>query len=660
MKIIVEGWRFLSQSYAIVNQFQLLEFLRRSNIELFHREMRYLCDWQPVTGLLSPEDEAKLRQIRAPELGQFADAVLRMQMPFDLTPANAKKTCVFGLTEHGIVQKEMLNLMNVRSLDRVHGNTETVLITSSQWSRTGFINSGANLERTVVVPLGFDPKVCYPLGQEERIHLRRKLGWDDHFIFLNVSAMNNRKGICPLLKAFAAVVEKYPDSRLVLKGTESLYSSQKAILKAMKNTLTEREIERVVPKLAYIGEDYSFAQVVQLYQAADAYVSPYLAEGFNLPVLEAIACGLPVICTAGGPTDDFTRSDFALSIESTKETMEVNGENRWIFNPKLEHLVALMGQVIDGDRFRAQANRSGPEFVRNGYTWSQVVDKLLEVLVPETSVETSPVTTSSVPTFAAGTLQQKTLKQKVASFPFWYHKIELPGGVVTPGGWPTEPEKFGIPADLTGKRVLDVGAWDGFWTFEALKRGASEVVAIDDFSDYLGRLEEADRRAWDTFDCCREAFGYDGRRCKRTEMSVYDVSEAKLGRFDVVFCFGTLYHLRYPLLALDRLAAICDGEIYVESTILDDYSPYRGGLGKGYGGGEMVMEFYPTDELHENDTNFWSPTLACLGKLVEAAGFDTVQVWKLSGQPAHLGMCRGFAMGRKMEGSGRRGDAGTR
>ncbi|MDY6936472.1 MAG: glycosyltransferase [Cyanobacteriota bacterium] len=634
MKIIVEGWRFISQSYAIVNQFQLLELLRRSNLELFHREMPYLCDWQPMTGLLVPEDEAKLRQISTPPPGEFADALLRMHMPFDLTPGNAKKTCVFGLTEHGIVQKEMLNLMGVKSLHQVHANTDTVIITSSQWSRTGFIESGANPDRTVVVPLGFDPKICYPLGQEERIHLRRKLGWDNHFIFLNVSAMNNRKGICPLLKAFAAATEKYPHARLVLKGTESLYSSRKSVLTGMKNTLTDREIERVVPRLAYIGEDYSFAEVAQLYQAADAYISPYLAEGFNLPVLEAIACGLPVICTRGGPTDDFTRSDFALPIESHQETMRINGEDRWIFNPNLEQTIELMGQAIEDNEFRARANRSGPEFVRNGYTWSQVVDKLLEVLVPEMTTTPSPT-------------RQQTLQEKVASFPFWYHKIELPGGIVTPGGWPTEPEKFGIPQDLTGKRVLDVGAWDGYWTFEALKRGAAEVVAIDDFSDYLGRLETSDRRAWDTFDCCREAFGYDARQCQRTEISVYEVSEAKLGRFDVVFCFGTIYHLRYPLLALDKLAAICDGEIYVESSILDDFSPYRGGLGKGYGGGQMVMEFYPTDELHDNSTNYWSPTLACLGQLVKAAGFATVQVWKLSDRPAHLGMCRGFAMGRK-------------
>ncbi len=240
------------------------------------------------------------------------------------------------------------------------------------------------------------------------------------------------------------------------------------------------------------------------------------------------------------------------------------------------------------------------------------------------------------------------LRRKVAGFPFWYHRIELPGGVVTPGPAPINKDAYKIPADLAGKRVLDVGAWDGFWSFEALRRGARQVVAIDDFSDLLGRLDRSQRRAWEAFDLCRDAFGYDQERCRRLELSVYDVSEDRLGRFDVVFCFGTLYHLRHPLLALDRLAAVCDGEICVESAILDDYSPYRGGLGHGYPGGQMVAEFYPDAQYGDNPTNWWAPTLACLGHLVRAAGFRDVTAWKLTDQPPrHVSYCRGFAKGVK-------------
>lgn len=240
-----------------------------------------------------------------------------------------------------------------------------------------------------------------------------------------------------------------------------------------------------------------------------------------------------------------------------------------------------------------------------------------------------------------------TLKARVASFPFWYHRIELPGGVVTPGFSPIDAAKYGVPADLTGKRVLDVGAWDGYWSFEALRRGAREVVAIDDFSDFLGLLRNEDRKAWQTFDLCREAFGYAEDRCKRLDLSVYDVSPSVLGRFDIVFFFGTLYHLRHPLLALDKLAGICDGQIFVETSILDDFSAYKGG-GPHYARGDVVMEFYPNNEYGSNATNWWNPTLECMMRMIFAAGFTRdLRSWKLTESPANLTLCRGYVTGSK-------------
>lgn len=241
----------------------------------------------------------------------------------------------------------------------------------------------------------------------------------------------------------------------------------------------------------------------------------------------------------------------------------------------------------------------------------------------------------------------RDLAAEIQRFPFWYHRIELPGGVVTPGWAPISSAAYRIPADLTGLRVLDVGAWDGYWSFEALKRGAREVVAIDDFSDYLGTLEKEQRRAWETFDFCREALDYDAARCARHDMTVYDVDEATLGRFDVVFFFGTLYHLRHPLLALERLAAVADDLICVETAILDDFSSYRGGLSKGYGSNEVLMEFYPGSQYGNNATNWWVPNLNCLMAMLQSVGFDGIKSWKLAKAPRDLSECRGFAQGRK-------------
>jgi len=241
-------------------------------------------------------------------------------------------------------------------------------------------------------------------------------------------------------------------------------------------------------------------------------------------------------------------------------------------------------------------------------------------------------------------MDDKDTRARVAAIPYWYHKIDLGNGLTTPGWAPHKPESYRLPVSMIGERVLDIGAWDGYWTFEALRRGATEVVAIDDFSDHLG-AEQVARPGWESFNICRDALGWTDNEITQLEMPVYHVSQAGLGKFDSVLFFGTLYHLRYPMLALDQIASVCTGTIYIETAICDDYSPYVGS--EGGHSGKMVMEFYPASEYANNATNWWVPSLKCLGHMVKAAGFDEVEVWKLDERPRQVPMCRGFARGTK-------------
>jgi tRNA (mo5U34)-methyltransferase len=231
---------------------------------------------------------------------------------------------------------------------------------------------------------------------------------------------------------------------------------------------------------------------------------------------------------------------------------------------------------------------------------------------------------------------------------YWYHKIELPGGIETPGWAPINRDVYSLPEDLTGKRVLDIGAWDGYWTWEALKRGADYVFAIDDFSDPGDAVnDDVPRARWENFDICKDAFGYGDDRVQRAEMSLYDLSPSRHGMFDVIMCFGVMYHLRYPLKALDELFSMCkpNALLLIESATLDNYSPYRGGVGNGYRGDQMVMEFYPGVQYAGVSTNWWVPTLRCLSSMVWAAGFRDVEHWHLCKDPEELPYCRGFVKG---------------
>ncbi len=138
-----------------------------------------------------------------------------------------------------------------------------------------------------------------------------------------------------------------------------------------------------------------------------------------------------------------------------------------------------------------------------------------------------------------------------------------------------------------------------------------------------------------------------GRRSASAWRCRCTTSRREARTFDVVFFFGTLYHLRHPLLALDKLSTVCTGDIYIESAVCDDFSPYRGGFGQGYPGDQMVAEFYPGNEFASNDSNWWSPTIACMCGLVKAAGWPKVKGWKLMNKPTKIVECRGFVVGKK-------------
>lgn len=237
-------------------------------------------------------------------------------------------------------------------------------------------------------------------------------------------------------------------------------------------------------------------------------------------------------------------------------------------------------------------------------------------------------------------MDKETILNQIKAFPFWYHKIDLGNGIITPGWAPLNSSFYRIPENLSGKRVLDVGSWDGYWAFEALKRGAKEVVAVDNFSDYLGKLQSSDRKEWETFDFCKKIFGYNDEQCKRYNMDVMDID--KLGEFDVVFFFGTFYHLKHPFYVLEKLSKICKEELYIETAICDDLCIYSK---TGYGD-KPVMEFYPGNEYGNNNSNWFVPTLACVGKMVHACNFTKIDGWKIE-NPTHLTTARGFIKARK-------------
>ncbi|HKP89808.1 MAG TPA: DUF1698 domain-containing protein [Thermoleophilaceae bacterium] len=189
----------------------------------------------------------------------------------------------------------------------------------------------------------------------------------------------------------------------------------------------------------------------------------------------------------------------------------------------------------------------------------------------------------------------------------WFHTIPLRDDVLTPGLEPDTPQKLlrlGMPDDLRGKTVLDVGTWDGFYAFEAERRGASRVVATD-------------HHAWSSpgwgdagFRCAHRALG---SAVEARHLDVLDHTADELGTFDVVLFLGVLYHMRHPLLALERVASVTGERLILETHV--EALPAR----------RPLAAFYPGAELDGDDSNWWGPNVSAVEAMLRAAGFSRVE-----------------------------------
>ena len=147
----------------------------------------------------------------------------------------------------------------------------------------------------------------------------------------------------------------------------------------------------------------------------------------------------------------------------------------------------------------------------------------------------------------------------------WFHRIPLREGLVTPGMDDT-PEKIrliNLPADFSGKSVLDIGSWDGAIAFECERRGAARVLATDYF---CWRNVQGSR----TFQLARRVLG---SRVEDLEIAVEDISPERVGMFDVVLFLGVLYHAPDPLGYLRRVRSVCREYALIETLV--DAQDYR-------------------------------------------------------------------------------------
>jgi tRNA (mo5U34)-methyltransferase len=191
----------------------------------------------------------------------------------------------------------------------------------------------------------------------------------------------------------------------------------------------------------------------------------------------------------------------------------------------------------------------------------------------------------------------------------WFHQIELGNGIVTPGQKNTlnEIKLMGIPDDLTGKTVLDIGAWDGFYSFEAEKRGAKRVLATDSY--VWGGKTWGSKKGFELVRKIKNS------KVEDMNIDIMEISSDKIGTFDLVLFLGVLYHMRHPLLALEKVSDVTKEMAIIETTT-DLHEIKR-----------PAMAFYPEGELDGDESNWIGLNHAGMEAMLKVVGFKKIKLF---------------------------------
>jgi glycosyltransferase involved in cell wall biosynthesis len=235
-----------------------------------------------------------------------------------------------------------------------------------------YIESGVSPDKVHVVPHGVDPEIFHPLAPATPLRTEKT------FKFVFVGGTIWRKGIDILLEAYRRAFSPADDVCLVIKdlAADSYYREHNA-----RESIQQLQRDPAAPRILYLTEDVADREVAGLYTACDCLVHPFRGEGFALPVVEAMACGLPTILTRGGPCEDYCSDEtsYWISAETTSANLwEETVEPANILEPDVEELIEALRYVFaHRDEARAKG-ATASQYIRQNYTWGNAARIALE------------------------------------------------------------------------------------------------------------------------------------------------------------------------------------------------------------------------------------------------------------------------------------------
>jgi glycosyltransferase involved in cell wall biosynthesis len=412
LRVLFKGWIDIPHSYAMVNCFQLIHLTKThgSRLDIYVDEQPYFKqEWANSKKLVYGEEYNEILRNLKRWKGEVVDVVYSITYPYNIAPCGSGNKevpkCVFYTSEFAWIDHTYFCWDNLkfRNNDHVkqHLNQHKIHFTSpSVWSSMGAAGLGVEPERNRIITHGIDPIIFHQHSgtvEREKVRSFYKITEGD-ILLINIGAMTQNKGIVMLLESLNSLINTHglTQFKLLLKGTGDLYTSKafvesylEELVKGEKMSTSQKDT-LLASHIIFSDKTLSYQTINDLYNAADLYASPYLAEGFNMTVLESLAAGLPVLVPETGSTREYIKdiqehggNEFILQVKS-QIGKYANGMCQNVIETAdltslLIESVPLLNKMKT-ERRRPEVYQEMRQRIENEYSWSKVAELLYNYL----------------------------------------------------------------------------------------------------------------------------------------------------------------------------------------------------------------------------------------------------------------------------------------
>ena len=412
IRVLFRGWLQIAHSYAICNCFQLVHLYKNysNRIEIYVEEMPYFRqEWNNSKKLVYNESYNDIIKNFKKWNGEDVDVIYSITYPYNMTmdKINGKiiPKCVFYTSEFACLDPNYfvcnVPLINDKSIkDYIETNEKLYMTSPSVWSSLGMKKYGLLDSRNRIITHGVDPEI-FKFDVTSRNNIRRFYNVkEDDILLINIGAMTKNKGIVLILICLNYLVNKMGKThyKLLLKGTGDLYQTKQFLEIYFEelqrdNNITKDEMNNLLTNnIIFTDKTLSYEKINSLFNAADLYISPYLAEGFNLTSLESLSAGLPVMISSTGSTKEYIQDIYknggdkhiiyveSLVVDIGNQMKCNNISVDTVINTLLnnEEHIKYMKNLRNSNN--TELYNTMRHFIVNNYSWNNVADLVFNYL----------------------------------------------------------------------------------------------------------------------------------------------------------------------------------------------------------------------------------------------------------------------------------------